>query len=74
MRLLYRLGRKRCQLGLERLLNLRGIDRIQSVFSAENSMSPICSLLGRVNLSEFGRKLIAQSSRWFRIKDWFGLI
>jgi hypothetical protein len=35
-------------------------------------MSPICSLFGRVNLPEFGSKLIAQSGRWLRAEDWLG--
>ena len=69
MRLIYRLARKACQLGFERLLDALGIGWSQAVFGAEHPMSPIGRLLGRTNVREFGRKLIPQSSRWFSIKN-----
>ena len=50
-------GRKHRELPSESLLNARGIGCGQTVLSAENPMSPICGLLSRRNLTEFGRVL-----------------
>jgi hypothetical protein len=44
------IGREHCDLCSESLLNARGICCGETVFDAENPMSPICGLLGRVNL------------------------
>jgi hypothetical protein len=48
-------GRKRRELPSKSLVNTLGIGCDQTVLSAENPMSPICSLLSRRNLTEFGR-------------------
>ena len=52
------LSRKDRELSSKSLLNARSVGCGQTVFSTENPMRPICSLLGRINLLEFGRKLV----------------
>ena len=63
---------QRCQPVLECLLDLFGIGVGQSVFGAQNPMRPSGGLLGRANVGEFGRKLVAQSGRGLGAKPWHG--
>jgi hypothetical protein len=37
-------------------------------------LSPICSILGRVKVLQFGRQLIAQRGRSQRLKRWLARI
>jgi hypothetical protein len=63
-------GEAICSLGhnirqprLEGLLHALGIGGGQSIFGAKNPMSPICSFLVRLNLSDFGDELVTKIAR-----------
>jgi hypothetical protein len=53
---------------LESLLDVLGIGCSQTVFGADNPMSPIRGLFGRVKLFQFGCESIAHSGRCLRLK------
>ena len=68
------LSHKTCQPRLESLLDALGIGRGQSVFGGKYPLSPICSILRRVKVLQFGRQLIAQGGRSLRFKRWLATI
>jgi hypothetical protein len=68
------LGHNIRQPRLKSLLDALGISRGQSIFGAKNPMSPICSVLGRVKVVQFGHQSIAQSGRSLRLKRWLAPI
>jgi hypothetical protein len=63
------IGGEHRQFRSESLFNARCIGYGQTVFSAEHPMRPICGILGRADVPEFGRKLVAQSGRWLGVED-----
>jgi hypothetical protein len=67
-------GHKTRQSRLENLLDPIGIGRDQSVFGGKHPLSPICSILGRGKVLQFGRQLIAQSGRSLWLKGWLAKI
>jgi hypothetical protein len=69
-----RLGRNTHQPRLKSLLDALGIGRGQSVFGGKHPLSPICGILGRVKVFQFGRQLIAQSGRSLCLKRWLARI
>jgi hypothetical protein len=56
------------------LLDALGIRRGQSVFGGKYLLSPICSILRRVKVLQFGRQLIAQRGRSLWLKRWLAWI
>jgi hypothetical protein len=52
-------GRNTRQPRLESLLDAFSIGRRQTIFGAENPVSPICRFPVRLNLSDFGGELVA---------------
>jgi hypothetical protein len=72
--IIWRLGRNIRQLGLESLLDALGIGRGQSVFGGKHPLRPICSILGRVKVLQFGPQLIAQRGRSLWLKRWLARI
>jgi hypothetical protein len=62
------------QLGLESVLDAFSIGRGQRVFVGKYPLSPICSVLGRVKVLQFGRQLIAQRGRSLSLKRWLARI
>jgi hypothetical protein len=59
---------------LESLLDALGIGCGESVFGGKYPQRPICSILGRVKVPQFGYQLIAQSGRSLRREDRLGRI
>jgi hypothetical protein len=57
------LGHNTRQPSLESLLDAPGIRRYQSIFGATTPVSPICSFLVRLNLSDFGDELVTKIAR-----------
>jgi hypothetical protein len=57
------LGHNTRQSRLESLLDAPGIRRYQSIFGATTPVSPICSFLVRLNLSDFGDELVTKIAR-----------
>jgi hypothetical protein len=70
----YSLGHNTRQSRLESLFDALGIGRGQSVFGGKHPLSPIHSILGRVEVLQFGCQLIAQRGRSLWLKRWLARI